>query len=145
MNKIPDAYAHGDQGHFSWNSAWWAFNFVSNYINLKYSYMIKDVQKVQKELESTALAKQDSVEQAALQTFKQNKTEGIQLLENYCTQTANHVVEKWRELGQFLITKYIDGYINDKKGSGQSVGYPQEWYDKAVEDKPSLILPEWGK
>lgn len=144
MTKIPEAYAHGDQGHFSWNSAWWAFNFVSNYINLKYSYMIKDVQKVQKKLESEALIRQDSVEQVALKAFQQNKTEGIKVLENYCMQTANHVVDEWRELGQFLITKYIDGYINDEKGPEQSVGYPQDWYNKAVQDNPSLIIPGWG-
>lgn len=144
MKKIPEAYAHGDHGHFSWNSAWWAFNFVSNYINLKYSYMIKDVQKVQKELETVALAQQDSVEQEALLAFQQNKNESIQLLENYCTQTANHVVYEWKELGQYLITKYIDGYMNDKKGSEQSVGYPQDWYNKAVQDKPSLVIPDWG-
>ncbi len=144
MNTIPDAYAHGDQGRFSWNSAWWAFNFVSNYINLKYSYMIKDVQKVQVKLETIALAHQDSVEQAALFAFKQDKSKGVKLLEDYSTQTANHVVDEWRGLGQFLITKYIDGYINDEKGPEQSVGYPQDWYDKAIQDKPSLIIPKWG-
>ncbi len=144
MNTIPDAYAHGDQGRFSWNSAWWAFNFVSNYINLKYSYMIKDVQKVQRELETLALTRQDSVEQAALFAFKQDKSKGVKLLEDYSTQTANHVVDEWRRLGQFLITKYIDGYINDEKGPEQSVGYPQDWYDKAIQDKPSLIIPKWG-
>ncbi len=144
MNTIPDAYAHGDQGRFSWNSAWWAFNFVSNYINLKYSYMIKDVQKVQVKLETIALARQDSVEQAALFAFKQDKSKGVQLLEDYSIKAANHVVDEWRRLGQFLITKYIDGYINDEKGPEQSVGYPQDWYDKAVQDKPSLIIPKWG-
>ena len=144
MKHIPDAYAHGNQGKFSWESAWWAFNFVSNYINLKYSYMIKDVQKVQHKLEKQALAQQDSVEQVALALYNSNPKDAVQYLESYSTKTASHVVEKWRGLGQFLITKYIDGYINDEKGREQPTGYPQDWYNRVVEDKPSLKNAVWN-
>lgn len=143
MKSMPEPYTLGDLNHFSWNSAWWAFNFVSNYVNLKYSYMIKDVQKVQYDTETAIISRQDSIEQIAMQTYKTNKAEAVNLLENYSINTANTVVEKWKDLGQLLIAKYIDGYVNDENGADQSPGYPQEWYDKAVKDKPTLILPVW--
>lgn len=143
INSVPDAYAHGDQGKFSWDSAWWAFNFVSNYINLKYSYMIKDVKPVQQKLEKEMQARQDSVEKAALALLKTNKEQAVADLTNYCSKTATGVVNSWRELGQLLITKYIDGYINDENGPEQKAPYPQEWYDRAVKDKPSLKNTVW--
>ncbi|WP_320168167.1 C69 family dipeptidase [Mangrovibacterium marinum] len=143
ISEIPDAYAHGDQGKFSWQSAWWAFNFVSNYINLKYSYMIDDVIPVQKRLEDAALARQDSVEQAALKRYNSDPAKAIDMLTGYCSATANQVVDEWRNLGQFLIMKYIDGYINDERGSAQRAPYPQEWYERAVKDKASLKNAVW--
>ena len=143
MTSTPDAYAHGDQGKFSWQSAWWAFNFVSNYINLKYSYMIKDVQHVQARLEKQALAQQDSVEQSALDLYEENPQAAVAYLQDYSFKTANQVVAEWRALGQHLITTYIDGYTNDENGPEQSTGYPQKWYDRVVKDKPSLKNAVW--
>ncbi|WP_163717200.1 dipeptidase [Mangrovibacterium lignilyticum] len=145
IQEIPEAYAKGDQGKFSWESAWWAFNFVSNYINLKYSYMIQDVLPVQKQLETQALARQDSVEQAALKIYATKPADAILALNNYCSGNANEVVKEWRELGQFLVMKYIDGYMNDERGSGQTAGYTQEWYDRAVQDKSSLRNAVWNE
>lgn len=145
VNSIPEAYAHGDQGKFSWNSAWWAFNFVSNYINLKYSYMIKEVVPVQQKLEKQMLARQDSVEKAALALLKTDKEQAIAGLTNYCSQTATGVVNDWRELGQLLVMKFIDGYINDERGSGQTAPYPPDWYNRAVKDKPSLKNAVWDQ
>lgn len=143
MKNMPEPYTVGDLNNFSWNSAWWAFNFVSNYVNLKYSYMIQDVRKLQNEVETEIVSKQDSLEQVALDLYKSDKTAATETLEKYCISTANKVVKKWRTLGQFLITKYIDGYVNDENGTDQSPGYPKKWYDRAVKDKPSLILPVW--
>ncbi|MCF6331875.1 MAG: C69 family dipeptidase [Draconibacterium sp.] len=145
MKNVPKSYAEGNLGHFSWESAWWAFNFVSNYINLKYSYMISDVQKIQKKLETKALSRQDSVETEVLEIYKSNPEKAVQILEDYSINTANNVVDEWRELGQMLVVKYIDGYINDEKGSGQSVGYPKDWLKRSVKDKPALKIPVWKK
>lgn len=143
ISTIPDAYARGDQSLFSWDSAWWAFNFVSNYMNLKYSYMIKDVRPIQQKLEKQILAQQDSVEAAALALLKTDKQKAIANLTAYCSQRATNVVTEWRSLGRFLVMKYIDGYINDERGSGQTAPYPQQWYEQAAKDKPSLKNAVW--
>jgi dipeptidase len=145
MKKMPPSYSRGSLGKFDWNSAWWAFNFVSNYINLKYSFMIVDVQKEQKNLETLAFARQDSIETTAAEIYKTDKNAAIQTLEDYSITTAENVVSQWQNLGKMLLVKYIDGYIHDEKGSGQSVGYPQDWYNRVVKDKESLKIPVWEK
>ena len=47
ITRLPEAFTVGGINEFSWDSAWWVFNFVSNFANLKYSYMIGDIQAVQ--------------------------------------------------------------------------------------------------
>ncbi|MEJ2722480.1 MAG: C69 family dipeptidase, partial [bacterium] len=56
ITEVPKSFRTGSLGEFSWDSAWWVFNFVANFANLKYSYMIKDIQAVQGDLESTFLS-----------------------------------------------------------------------------------------
>ena len=53
--RCPPSFPTGRLGEFSWDSAWWIFNLVANYANLKYSYMIEDIQAVQRELEDVFL------------------------------------------------------------------------------------------
>ena len=54
MTRVPESYAvgNGDLLTYSPTSAFWAFNFVSNFSYLRYDLMSADVIKVQKELES---------------------------------------------------------------------------------------------
>ncbi len=52
---------------FSWDSAWWVFNIVSNYAYLKYSYMMPEIRACQKDIESNFLALQPAVEKTAVE------------------------------------------------------------------------------
>ena len=35
--------------------------------------------------------------------------------------------ERWVELGDFLITKYNDGYIQNERHQAREIGYPEKW------------------
>ena len=62
--SLPESRSTVGSRAFGRDSAWWAFNHVSNYVDLKYSYMIKDVQALQAKFEGEALAMQPAIEQA---------------------------------------------------------------------------------
>jgi len=144
VNKLPEVYQTGDIQEFSWNSAWWVFNFVANFANLKYSYMIKDVQEVQSTLEGVAIATQPAVEKAALELYKTNPEMMEHYLTNYCASHADYVVNEWIELGEALICKYNDGYVKDKNGRAKGVGYPEAWLKKVVSERPEQFkLKKW--
>ncbi len=57
MTKVPYNFSHdvGSISKFSWDSAFWVFNFVSNFSYPKYSVVIDDVKKTQNELEGKYL------------------------------------------------------------------------------------------
>ncbi len=122
--SIPEPFTKGDINKFSREAMWWAFNFVSNFANLKYSYMIKDIQKVQSELESRMIGEQDSITKLVLDMPKNERTE---MLTNYSAKWGQKVHQSWLELGEMLITRYNDGYVKDEKGTIHEVGYPKEW------------------
>jgi len=66
VDSLPAPFTTGNINKFSWDSAWWVFNFVSNYANLRFSDMIDDIIAVQTELETDLIAGQDSVVQIAI-------------------------------------------------------------------------------
>ena len=146
ITAIPESYTKGSLQKFSWDSPWWVFNFVANIANLKYSYMIKDIQKVQKELEDNFFALQPAVEKVAVDLVRKNPALAKQFLTDYSVGHANQVVRRWRELGEFLLTKYNDGYVKDEKGRPRAVGYPEEWLRDVLRLRGDHFkLPVWEK
>jgi dipeptidase len=144
VNEIPSEYQSGDLQKFSWDSAWWVFNFVANYANFKYAYMIKDIQKVQNELEGAAIASQPAVEKAALAMAESNPVLMKQFLTTYCSGHAEHVIKKWIELGESLITRYNDGYVKDENGRPRGPGYPESWLREVIRARPEQFkLNTW--
>ncbi len=136
IDTVPRSFTVGSISEFSWESAWWVFNFVSNFTNLRYQYMIQDVQKVQRELEGNALAMQAAVEKAALETYKNDPATARRFLTDYCISHAETVVRRWRELGENLIVKYNDGYIIKEDGRAEGIGYPENWLKTVVGQNP---------
>ncbi len=138
IDAVPPSFARGDLHHFSWDSAWWVFNFVANIANLKYAYMIKDIQSVQHDLESTFRALEPAVDQTAVMLLKTNPTLARRYLTDYSVTHAEQAVRRWRALGEALLTKYNDGYVKDAKGRPKAVGYPKGWLERVVKERGSL-------
>jgi dipeptidase len=146
IQDLPEPFTRGDLQKFSWDSAWWVFNFVANYANLKYSHMIKDIQEVQSALEGQALSLQPIIEQTAMELQKTDPKLLVGYLTNYSVSQGEQVVKRWRELGEHLLTKYNDGYVKDEKGRPRGVGYPLEWLREVLKSKPEQFkLPTWGE
>ncbi|MCK4236045.1 MAG: C69 family dipeptidase [Candidatus Krumholzibacteria bacterium] len=144
MNEVPESYARGNLRKFSWDSAWWVFNFVANYANLKYSYMIKDIQEVQSQLEGDLIATQPAVEKAAIELYKEDPEFLTRYLNDYSVSRAEQVVKRWRGLGEHLITRYNDGYVQDENGRSQEVGYPEPWLREVLGSRPEQFkLKRW--
>ncbi|MBN2198336.1 MAG: C69 family dipeptidase [Candidatus Aminicenantes bacterium] len=144
IEDVPPSFAVGDLQRFSWDSAWWVFNFVANYANLKYAYMIKDIQDVQSDLEGQCLALQPVIEKTALELRATDPKLMVQYLTNHSVSQGERVVKRWIDLGHALLTKYNDGYVKDGKGRPEAVGYPVEWLREVLKSKPEAFkLPIW--
>lgn len=142
ITDIPASYATGRLQKFSWDSAFWVFNFVSNYAGLRYEPMIADVRAVQRAIEGHYLAVQPAFEQAAVTLHRTDPVLAARWLTDYSVLQAEEVVRRWRTLGEQLLAKYNDGYIQDDKGRPQETGYPEGWLREVVRRHPEkLKLP----
>ncbi|HRW93153.1 MAG TPA: C69 family dipeptidase [Thermotogota bacterium] len=121
-DDIPDAYDTGSHQKFDPSIAFWVHSFAGNWADLKFSYIIKDIEAMQAKVENREVAVQPAIESAALQLYELDPQLAIDFLTDYSNSNAEKVVEDWWEFGQDLIRKYNDGYVD-----GKSVGYPDEW------------------
>ena len=146
INKIPECFAvgNGDMLTYSETSAFWAFNWVSNFAYLRYDDMIKDVQKVQKELENKYVAYVPVIDQAAETLINSGGEEKAKaFITEFSVNEANNMTTRWKQLGHYLLIKYMDGNIKrEKDGEFERTdtglapaplqpGYPEWWY-KAI-------------
>lgn len=107
---------------FSFDSAWWAFNFVANYATLRYCFMINDIHVARDEHESTAYK--------AVEKFDRDASPAD--LTAFCEQHTEIVVRAWWKLAKALIVKYNDGCITTDDEAMRHVGYPNRKWLKAV-------------
>ena len=96
--------------------------------------MIKDIQKVQQELEGKYLAEVKRIDEVALALYKQSPGQAIDYLTDYSVKTGETTVKRWKKLGEFLLYKYLDGNMKDELGEVTHPGYPQSWYRRIIND-----------
>jgi dipeptidase len=129
----------GSFQEFRWDSAFWVFNFVSNWAYGRYSDMIQDVQKVQRELESGFLSRQAEVEKAALALHATSPGLARDYLTQYSVEQGDRTTARWRKLGESLIVKYLDGNVRDEHGKVKHPHYPESWRRRIAQDQGEKV------
>ncbi len=128
--ELPEAFTSGRRDMFDRSSAWWAFDFVSNWADLKYSYMIEDIKAMQEKYEGKFFSMQPVIDKAAREIYDNYGAEKAEdFVTEYSYNNAQKVVDAWWEFADQMIYKYNDGYINYEDGV-ESVGYPTEWLEE---------------
>ncbi len=136
IRKVSKPYAVGTGSFtkFSWDSAFWVFNWVANQTYGRYSEMIVDVHKVQGELEGGFLDGQPEVEKKAAELYKVSPAKAEEYLTKYSDEAGERVVARWRQLGQDLLVKYLDGNVRGESGKVLHPPYPEHWYRRIVQE-----------
>jgi dipeptidase len=128
IKEIPYHYGEGvaSLSEFNWDSMFWVFNAVSNFVYPRYSLAIDDLQMKQNELEGGFLINQPTIENTALSLLKKSRGEAIDYLTEYSNKAGNKTYTTWKKFFEFMNMKYIDGVIKDEFGKPKRVGYPKE-------------------
>lgn len=136
IKRLPGSFTTGDINRFSWDSAWWVFNMVSNKTYDRWSRIFPDVQAAQQEIETTFLDLQPVIDSTAVALLEDNPDLAHEYLTQYSCGNGEELVRRWRELAEFLLTKHNDGYVNDGAGSPRGVGYPEDWLRRVIGENP---------
>ncbi len=157
MTRVPESYAvgNGDLLTYSETAAFWAFSFVSNFSYLRYNMMMEDVRKVQSELEEKFITEVAAIDAAAAVLQKTNPELAREFITNYSVNMGDYTVQRYKELGQFLLVKYIDGNVKKEENgkflrsetgyplSPDQPGYSEQWKKTVVEDAgKNLKMPK---
>jgi len=147
INEIPECFAvgNGDMLTYSETSAFWAFSEVANYAYLRYDDMIKDIQKVQKELEDKFVMYVPVIDKAAENLYSAvGDVEAKKFISEFSVNEANNMTKRWKTLKNYLVVKYTDGNIKREENgvfkrtetgmpaSPIFAGYPEWWYRAIV-------------
>ncbi len=147
ITKVPECFkvGNGDMLTYSETSAFWAFNFVSNFTYLRYDYMVADVKKLQSQLENKFVSFSSVIDNSAAALYnKSGAKKARQFITQYSVNEANNMTKEWKKLGQYLLVKYMDGNIKKEKDgqferteyggtpSPLQPGYPDWWYKAIV-------------
>ncbi|WP_298651674.1 C69 family dipeptidase [uncultured Proteiniphilum sp.] len=136
---------NGDLLNFSWTSAFWIHNWVSNMVYTRYSDMSADMKKVQAKLEDQFKASQSGVEREAAGLYEQSPSQAVLYLTQYTNNLVKEGVAEWKKLGEYLMVKYVDGVIKTEENgqfkrnphglpaSPLRPGYSNEYYRKIVD------------
>ncbi len=142
LRRAPPSFAPGVASlhRFSWQSAFWVFNWVANFAYGRYQDIIRDIQVVQRELEGDFFARQPEIEAAAQKLYAESPELARDYLTAYSTEQAERTVNRWRALGEALLVKYVDGNVKDEKGQVTHPRYPDDWYARIVADRGAELL-----
>jgi dipeptidase len=131
--KLPECMETMNLLDLRTESAWWAFNFVANYISLKYSFMVQDVVALQGKLEKAAIDKVASLRKSGEMNTK--------TLTEYGVANADAVRSAWWDLAKSLIVTYNDGCLTQRaihkdgcivrpEATMRKIDYPQRWLER---------------
>lgn len=136
ITEVPRSFAVGTGSFtsFTWDAAFWVFNWVANWAYTRYSDMSAEIQKVQGELEGRFLAEQADIDQAALTLYRQSPRLAREYLTRYSVEQGDMVTARWRTLGQELFVKYMDGNVRNELGKVTHPPYCENWRRHIVND-----------
>ena len=106
---------NGDMLTFSWTSAFWMTNWVANQCYSRYEDMKVDVDRVRNEIMDRWDAETDSIDAQAVALLKNSTSDVTAFLNEYTARESNGATEAYKELGIYLLVKYLDGNIKQEK------------------------------
>lgn len=127
---------NGDMLTFSWTSAFWMTNWVANQCYSRYEDMKVDVDRVRNKIMDRWDAESDSIDAQAVALLKNSTSDVTAFLNEYTARESNGATEAYKELGIYLLVKYLDGNIKQEK-DGEFARTPYGMADRPQQPKYS--------
>ena len=148
ITEVPIEYrvGNGDMLTYSDNAAFWVFNRLAHFKYLYYNRVIGDIQKIQNELENGYQEVVALTDAKALEVYSESPEKAIDRLTDFSNWAGHYTVEKWRDLSNYLLVKYLDSNVKQVDEQGhflrnpygyplkpQQPGYPDSWKKQVID------------
>ncbi|HSK68062.1 MAG TPA: C69 family dipeptidase [Candidatus Limnocylindria bacterium] len=129
VTELPKPWTTGDRHVFDPQSAWWAFNLVNNYAQLRWNAMYPEIRAKKASFENVFFAEQAALEAEAVRLFNEDPAQAVAFLTGKTSINLNAVEKGWWDFAWHLIGKYYDGGMINPNGSMGRPGYPKEYLE----------------
>lgn len=154
MTEIPAQLVHGDVNTFDMNSNFWMNTWVANQAYNRYDLMIPDIRKVQNSLEDKYRDSRKDVENRLSGMVKNGDANGyLSAVNSEAGEIAKEATDKYRELAQYLLVKFMDGNMKKTDAEGNFIkseygvpvypsfpGYDKKYYENIVRETGDHFL-----
>ncbi|NDV47214.1 dipeptidase [Paludibacter sp. 221] len=149
ITAVPTCYDinNGSLLEYSPTSAFWIYNAVANFAYSRYSLMMPDIRKVQKQWEDDFNTLVPEIDK---QAATMSKDDARAFLTKFSIEQAQASTDSWKKLGEYLLVKYLDGVVKKEKdgkflrneyslpASVLRPGYPEEYLREMVKHNQNL-------
>ena len=154
ITKTPKSWSegYGDMLTYKDDAAFWVFNRVAQFKYLFYNRVMVDILKNQSMLETKFMEYQPQIDLAANEMYKTDPKMAKDFITDYSVNMAEYVVAYWKEFGNFLLVKYLDGNVKQEADgvflennwgypkSPMFPGYSEEWKKNVAERTGDKLL-----
>ena len=153
--EVPECYADctGNDHKFTWKSAFWMQNWVSNMVYPRYKQMFPTLKKWRDQVQEFYIKTLRTSDEVGMERLKANPADGVAYLTDQTKFYAGHMMHVWHQLGEYLIIKYNDQVIKvetedeEWKLTPDSIcvpterpGYPEEYREKLIKETGDRFL-----
>jgi len=133
VTRVPSAYkvGNGNIMQFSFNSAFWVFQLVTNFAYSRYNTIHPEIDQKIQYYHNQFVNEMKTIDATALSMYSSNPSNAIEYVTEYSESTGNRLVQEWMQFFQYLFVKYLDGNV---KTASTNPSYPM----------PSVVTPGYG-
>lgn len=120
--QVPPCYAVGNGNMMTWSdtSAFWLFNTVTHLAYLFYDRVAPELRAAQDKFEIDSQALVAEMDAKALKMLEAgNVAQAVGALTEFSVNRAQTLFKEWKDLGHYLMIKYMDGNIKQVDESGK--------------------------
>jgi dipeptidase len=130
--RIPSMYEAYNAAVFNMDGdAWQIYNLVAEYANIKYCYMIKDINQAQDKNEKTGFELVAELQAGLTRIAPDKPTETLKKFSDALNRHALTVHGNWKKLFEQLVVRYNQGEVLDTSDPSKpvmtKVDYPESW------------------
>ena len=118
---------------------------MANFAYLRYDLISKDIIKVIDELDTRNETEIPAVDAAAMLLYEQNPQLAIDFLTNFSVSTAQNMFERWQQLDQYLLVKYMDGNVKNVEKESKFLDNGNGLQHSGIAQLSGLTTRSWQK
>ena len=157
VTSVPECFREGNGSmlEYSPTSAFWLFNRVAHYAYVFYDRVAPEIREAADCYENENVKLVEELDAKALRMLESgNRNQAIRMLTEFCAQRSQYLFNRWNDLGNYLLVKYMDGNVKRQNpdgsfqdnGSGKNIPaspiHPQfreRWLRSVVNDHGEVI------